>query len=114
MVREISSPRPAVALLPPFVFSLTCGGLFALHTAHDKQKVLLSSDAGHFSLIRAMHLADLITELNGEQPLSPRRTNPTVVMEILAVAGQRRLLAFCFPAVLPSTHWLICAAFPPF
>lgn len=32
----------------------------------DKQKVLLSSDTDlHFSLIRAMHLADLITELNG-------------------------------------------------
>ncbi|KAK0724802.1 hypothetical protein B0H67DRAFT_115488 [Lasiosphaeris hirsuta] len=32
---------------------------------YDKQKVLLSSETGHFSLIRAMHLADLITELNG-------------------------------------------------
>lgn len=31
----------------------------------DKQKILLSADAGHFSLVRAMHLADLITELNG-------------------------------------------------
>lgn len=34
-------------------------------TAYDKQKDLLSSETGHFSLIRAMHLADLITELNG-------------------------------------------------
>ncbi|KAH8903897.1 CDP-diacylglycerol--serine O-phosphatidyltransferase [Coniochaeta sp. PMI_546] len=32
---------------------------------YDKQKVLLSADVGHFSLIRALHLADLITELNG-------------------------------------------------
>ncbi|KAK3690021.1 hypothetical protein B0T22DRAFT_499574 [Podospora appendiculata] len=32
---------------------------------YDKQKDLLGSDTGHFSLIRAMHLADLITELNG-------------------------------------------------
>ncbi|KAK3376007.1 hypothetical protein B0T24DRAFT_213306 [Lasiosphaeria ovina] len=31
----------------------------------DKQKNLLSSDSGHFSLVRAMHLADLITEMNG-------------------------------------------------
>lgn len=31
----------------------------------DKQKLLLSADAGHFSLIRAMHLADAITLLNG-------------------------------------------------
>jgi len=31
----------------------------------DKQKTLLSADTGHFSLIKALHLADLITELNG-------------------------------------------------
>ncbi|KAH8726632.1 CDP-diacylglycerol-serine o-phosphatidyltransferase-like protein [Phaeosphaeriaceae sp. PMI808] len=31
----------------------------------DKQVRLLSQDAGHFSLIRALHLADFITELNG-------------------------------------------------
>lgn len=31
----------------------------------DKQKILLSSDHGHFSLIRALHMADFITELNG-------------------------------------------------
>jgi len=28
--------------------------------------MLLASDTGHFSLIRALHLADLITELNGK------------------------------------------------
>ncbi|EUC48408.1 hypothetical protein COCMIDRAFT_34096 [Bipolaris oryzae ATCC 44560] len=33
--------------------------------AQDKQVRLLSQDAGHFSLIRALHLADFITELNG-------------------------------------------------
>lgn len=31
----------------------------------DKQKVLLSADVGHFSLVRALHMADYITELNG-------------------------------------------------
>ncbi|KAJ5046443.1 uncharacterized protein L3040_003686 [Drepanopeziza brunnea f. sp. 'multigermtubi'] len=31
----------------------------------DKQKRLLTEENTHFSLIRAMHLADLITELNG-------------------------------------------------
>ncbi|OBT90851.1 hypothetical protein VE02_00447 [Pseudogymnoascus sp. 03VT05] len=31
----------------------------------DKQTTLLSEETGHFSLIRALHLADLITELNG-------------------------------------------------
>lgn len=33
--------------------------------AIDKQKTLLSADVGHFSLVRAMHLADLITLMNG-------------------------------------------------
>ncbi|KAJ9307781.1 hypothetical protein DTO217A2_2785 [Paecilomyces variotii] len=31
----------------------------------EKQKMLLSQETGHFSLVRALHLADLITELNG-------------------------------------------------
>ncbi|KAL2115075.1 hypothetical protein VTJ04DRAFT_10738 [Mycothermus thermophilus] len=35
------------------------------NAALDKQKILFSPNAGHFSLIRALHLADLITELNG-------------------------------------------------
>jgi len=34
-------------------------------TSQDKQVRLLAEDAGHFSMIRALHLADLITELNG-------------------------------------------------
>lgn len=34
-------------------------------TVQDKQKRLLSQDAGHFSLVRALHAADYITELNG-------------------------------------------------
>jgi hypothetical protein len=35
--------------------------------ATDKQKRMLEdSDPGHFSMIRAMHLADLITLLNGQ------------------------------------------------
>jgi len=41
------------------------GAAFDSLPAEDKQKVLLSSDTGHFSLIRALHLADVITELNG-------------------------------------------------
>ncbi|KAF2793154.1 CDP-diacylglycerol-serine o-phosphatidyltransferas-like protein [Melanomma pulvis-pyrius CBS 109.77] len=31
----------------------------------DKQAKLLSTEAGHFSLVRALHMADFITELNG-------------------------------------------------
>ncbi|KAI9752034.1 MAG: CDP-diacylglycerol-serine O-phosphatidyltransferase [Lichina confinis] len=34
-------------------------------TGQEKQKMLLGSNAGHFSMIQALHLADLITELNG-------------------------------------------------
>ncbi|KAI1826331.1 hypothetical protein F4861DRAFT_102363 [Xylaria intraflava] len=33
--------------------------------AHNKQKDLLASTTGHFSLLRALHMADYITELNG-------------------------------------------------
>ncbi|OAA56962.1 CDP-diacylglycerol--serine O-phosphatidyltransferase, fungal [Niveomyces insectorum RCEF 264] len=42
------------------------GGAAAFNQpAYDKQKLLLSTDAGHFSLVRALHMADFITELNG-------------------------------------------------
>jgi len=34
-------------------------------TPQEKQARLLAQDVGHFSMIRALHLADLITELNG-------------------------------------------------
>ncbi|KAJ5295901.1 CDP-alcohol phosphatidyltransferase [Penicillium antarcticum] len=32
----------------------------------EKQKMLLSSEQGHFSMIKALHLADLVTEMNGK------------------------------------------------
>ncbi|KEF62047.1 phosphatidylserine synthase [Exophiala aquamarina CBS 119918] len=35
------------------------------NNAQAKQAMLLSQDTGHFSLVKALHLADLITELNG-------------------------------------------------
>ncbi|KAJ5570516.1 CDP-alcohol phosphatidyltransferase [Penicillium hispanicum] len=31
----------------------------------EKQKMLLSAEHGHFSMVKALHLADLVTELNG-------------------------------------------------
>lgn len=37
--------------------------------AEDKQKRLLEKDTGHFSMIKMLHLADLITELNGNAAL---------------------------------------------
>jgi hypothetical protein len=33
----------------------------------DKQKKLLAENTAHFSMIKMLHLADLITELNGTQ-----------------------------------------------
>ncbi|KAE8356912.1 hypothetical protein BDV28DRAFT_126410 [Aspergillus coremiiformis] len=33
--------------------------------AQEKQKMLLSAETGHFSMVRALHMADLVTELNG-------------------------------------------------
>lgn len=45
---------------------ITCDTASDKTTAMDKQKRLLEeSDPGHFSMVRAMHLADLITLLNG-------------------------------------------------
>lgn len=41
--------------------------------AYNKQKDLLNaSTAGHFSLLRALHMADYITELNGTNCLGGR------------------------------------------
>ncbi len=42
----------------------------------DKQKKLLAADSGHFSMIKMLHLADLITELNGNfsLPFYPRQS----------------------------------------
>lgn len=37
--------------------------------AEDKQKRLLEKNTGHFSMIKMLHLADLITELNGNAAL---------------------------------------------
>jgi CDP-diacylglycerol---serine O-phosphatidyltransferase len=47
----------------------------------DKQKTLLASDTGHFSLIKALHLADLITELNGKRSALPLDISVTAVAE---------------------------------
>jgi CDP-diacylglycerol--serine O-phosphatidyltransferase len=72
-----------------FEFSLTVYGQWSLqYTGQEKQKMLLSSDHGHFSMVksvscsllcsrfsltlnRALHLADLITEMNGKRSQYP-------------------------------------------
>ncbi|KAJ6189579.1 CDP-alcohol phosphatidyltransferase [Penicillium mononematosum] len=48
-----------------FEFPLVVQGQWSLqYTGQEKQKMLLSSDHGHFSMVKALHLADLITEMN--------------------------------------------------
>ncbi|RDW60407.1 CDP-diacylglycerol-serine O-phosphatidyltransferase [Aspergillus mulundensis] len=44
--------------------STNSGGPASADGGQEKQKMLLSSDTGHFSMVRALHLADLVTELN--------------------------------------------------
>ncbi|MCJ1388999.1 CDP-diacylglycerol-serine O-phosphatidyltransferase [Xylographa bjoerkii] len=72
----------------------------AANSSQDKQKLLLESPSGHFSLIKAMHLADLITELNGA-PRSP--TSPhSHVSDFLAITG------FCgFMSILCSLRYCL-------
>jgi CDP-diacylglycerol---serine O-phosphatidyltransferase len=60
-----------------------------LIVAMDKQKTLLSSDTGHFSLIKALHLADLITELNGKS------SAPPLIVSFIAAAEKSRLKMIC-------------------
>ncbi|KAE8166168.1 Gar1/Naf1 RNA binding region-domain-containing protein [Aspergillus tamarii] len=42
-------------------------------SGQEKQKMLLSAETGHFSMVRALHLADLVTELNVMSVLSSMR-----------------------------------------
>lgn len=36
------------------------------YKSKERQAEILAADNGHFSMIKALHLADLITELNGD------------------------------------------------
>lgn len=49
----------------PASSSTNSGGSTVADGGQEKQKMLLGSDAGHFSMVKALHLADLVTELNG-------------------------------------------------
>lgn len=69
------------------------------YPATDKQKRLLEqSETGHFSMIRAMHLADLITLLNGTSPLQLQ----TQLLQSIANLSIFRLLRHQFYHVLSS------------
>lgn len=56
---SVSPVRPLNLNLP------AARSLLLIGTTEDKQKKLLQADSGHFSMIKMLHLADLITELNG-------------------------------------------------
>jgi len=57
--------------------------------AIDKQKRLLEKDTGHFSMIKMLHLADLITELNGNS------TCPKVSRTSLLTATNQASVVLC-------------------
>ncbi|MCJ1469829.1 CDP-diacylglycerol-serine O-phosphatidyltransferase [Pseudocyphellaria aurata] len=68
--------------------------------SEEKQKKLLESDAGHFSMIKALHLADLITELNGDSTLLFSRV-------VFALIPPLRL-GFCgFMSILSSMRYCL-------
>lgn len=55
-------PRPVANLSP-----------LPAEPSYNKQKDLLSSSTGHFSLLKALHMADYITAMNGT-PAAPRKS----------------------------------------
>ncbi|KAL8738899.1 MAG: hypothetical protein Q9181_000351 [Wetmoreana brouardii] len=70
-------------------------------TGQEKQKKLLAADAGHFSMIKALHLADLITELNGTHRFY---TSPPLLGCILNIVRA----GFCgFMSILSSMRYCL-------
>lgn len=60
-VKEVADPAPGNRVVRNHVQLLT-----DTSTDEDKQKRLLEQpNTGHFNMVRALHLADLITLLNG-------------------------------------------------
>lgn len=77
----IPSPALSVRARSPHPTTLSSSPL-TRRAAADTQKKdlnLLAAEGGHFSLIKAMHLADLITEMNGTHlypsPILPQAPN---------------------------------------
>ena len=67
--------------------------------------MLLASNAGHFSMIKALHLADLITEMNGTTShiqLEPCLTPSSTLCEAITAKGYPRFLWLYVRAFLPS------------
>ncbi|KAL8909168.1 MAG: hypothetical protein Q9207_000342 [Kuettlingeria erythrocarpa] len=65
-VEKTTSSTPADGGMLPLIALTTTVQFAEVHTpGQEKQKKLLAAEAGHFSIIKALHLADLITELNG-------------------------------------------------
>lgn len=54
----------------------------SLQSAQQKQAMYLAQETGHFSLVKAMHLADAITLINGlsgcEHPFPPSRKQAVI------------------------------------
>ncbi|KAK5625576.1 hypothetical protein RRF57_001292 [Xylaria bambusicola] len=91
--------------------------------SYDKQKDLLASTTGHFSLLRALHMADYITELNGtlSSPLvsisnsassaHKGRGSPSRACGILSVFSSLR---YCLGDPSDKSNLYLALAFLPF
>ncbi|KAJ5638092.1 CDP-alcohol phosphatidyltransferase [Penicillium lividum] len=90
--RKSTMASSEVSSVPPS----SDGGQFAIDSAplvkcrsyvigQEKQKMLLSEEHGHFSMVKALHLADLVTELNGKWFL--RRQVPAIIQSDVMLTG---------------------------
>ncbi|KAJ5631225.1 CDP-alcohol phosphatidyltransferase [Penicillium longicatenatum] len=85
-------------------------------TGQEKQKMLLSEEHGHFSMVKALHLADLVTELNGmflrRQVQATRRSE--IMLTVGAVMSVFSSMRYCLGD--PSEYGAMWAAlaFMPF
>ncbi|CAK7208451.1 CDP-diacylglycerol-serine O-phosphatidyltransferase [Sporothrix curviconia] len=81
---------------------------FSQPEAYDKQKILLSSDPGHFSLIRALHMADFITELNGKSSF----LCPVPLPCLCGILSIFSSLRYCIDPTSHGNLWIALALLP--
>lgn len=81
-----------------------------------KQVRLLAEDQGHFSIVRALHLADLITELNGMLSLR-KKCEAHTDLRLTGFCGVMSIfssLRYCLGAPTDTTNLYAALAFMPF
>lgn len=80
----------------------------------SKQAVLLSQDTGHFSLIKAMHLADVITEMNGQQPLTRVKTSELTCLGFCGFMSVLSAMRYCQGDASDLSNLWLAFFFMPF